>query len=362
MNPPTPGLLSILAEIVYYISLALPIGIGMTVAMLAIPESRGGVVTGRLRPALIPAAVVVGVAAASGFFNAVARATHTSILGALRPETIGQLITAPPSRGGTVGAGTIALAQVIGLALCVAGLVAMRRLRSRWVAAGVAASATVTAVLPSLPLSLSALKGFAHIGITIVHLLGALFWVGGLIALSIAGLLGRRRSAHEAAMRAADDWTQIWERFSLVALYAVGAVFVSGVWLSWIHVGTLGQLFTTPYGRALAVKLVLVLALLAAGAYNVRVLIPNIRAARCAGDSRSAFHLAAHHFPAVVSVEALVAVAVLAVVPFLHGSARAAAGWPAARAFDLTTFGAGVVLVTLTAAVLWLGNRTSARG
>lgn len=360
MTPSAPALLTIVSEVVYYLSLALPVGMGMTVATLAIPTSRGGVVAARLYGALLPAAVFIGLAAAWGFLTEVAQVAHTTVLGALQPEAIGQLLAAAPSRGSTVGVGAIAVAQLIGLGICVAGLVAMRRLRLRWIAVGVLVSAIVTAVLPSLPFSWSALPGIAHNGITIVHLVGALLWMGGLLVLPIAGMLTRGGSDDNATRaRAANDWTQIWERYSVVALYSVGAVVVSGTWLSWIHVGTVGQLFTTAYGRALAVKLVLVLALLAAGAYNVRVLIPHIRAARRAGDTRSVLRLAAHHFPIVVCLEAVIAVAVLAVVPFLRGSARTAAGWPAARPFDLTTFGAGVVLVMIVAAALWLGNRTS---
>lgn len=139
----------------------------------------------------------------------------------------------------------------------------------------------------------------------------------------------------------------------------MGAVFVSGIWLSWIHVGTIGQLVTTSYGRTLAIKLILVMALVIAGAYNVRVLLPRIRAARRAGDTRSVHVLAAQHFPVVVGIEAVIAIGVLFVVPFLRGSARTAAGWPAARSFDLTTFGVGIVLIAVTAVALWTANRAA---
>ena len=65
-----------------------------------------------------------------------------------------------------------------------------------------------------------------------------------------------------------------------MALVAAGAVVVSGVWLTWKHVGAPSQLWTTTYGRFLVVKLVLVVALVAAGAGNQFVLLPGIARAR----------------------------------------------------------------------------------
>ncbi|OMC28953.1 hypothetical protein A5740_19130 [Mycobacterium sp. GA-1841] len=196
--------------------------------------------------------------------------------------------------------------------------------------------------------------------LTAAHVIGALVWVGGLVVLSVAGLASRRGGPDGSEDDAARDWIQTWERFAVAALFSVGALIVSGTWLSWIHVGTVGQLFTTAYGRYLTVKLVLVLALLIAGAYNMRILIPKILSRQAGGDTRSALHLAVGHFPRVVLVEAVTAIGILVVVPFLRGSARSEAGWPGARAFDLTVFGTGVLLVALVAFALWAGTRTPA--
>ena len=147
----------------------------------------------------------------------------------------------------------------------------------------------------------------------------------------------------------------------MVALVAVSALVVSGTALMWSHVGTPRQLLTTPYGRFLAVKLVLVLCLLGAGAYNVRVLLPRIHVLQRDGDTRDVFLLAAQHFPSIVAVETLVSIGVLTVVPFLRGSARKQAGWPNAAPFDLGTLGTGVVFIALVAAIMWAGSRRSVR-
>jgi putative copper resistance protein D len=283
-------------------------------------------VAARLRGACVPAAALVVVAAT---LHALASHSRTD---------------------------TATVAQIVAAVLTAVALVAMAVRPQRPLAVGVLVLGTLTVLIPSLPLSGNA-ADLPRIVIPAAHLLAAMYWSGGLLTLAVAGLLGRRAVESDPDL-AAGDWAQVWARFSTVALFCVGTLIVSGAWLTWTHVGTVGQLFTTPYGRHLAIKLSLVALLLLAGAYNTRVLIPRIRAAHTAGDTGSALRLAAHHFPRVVAAEAVLAVAVLTVVPFLRGSARTQAGWPAARAFDLTTFGAGVVLVALVAAALWLGTRT----
>jgi putative copper export protein len=322
----SPGVVDVSIEVLYFLALAVPLGVGLTLAALAVPAAAGGVVAPRLRPLSLAAAVLVLVAAT------------------LHVLTAGS----PPD--------TLAVVQLVGFALTAAGLVALALRPSRPTGAAVLTLTTLTALIPELPTKADRLSDVVRSLLPAAHLLAALCWSGGLLTLAVAGLLARR---HEAPPdRSAADWAQIWSRFSTVAMVAVGTLVVTGSWLTWTHVGTVGQLLTTPYGRHLAIKLTLVLLLLLAGVYNVRVLIPRIRRARADGDTASVLHLAARHFPRVVAGEAVLAVAVLTVVPFLHGSARTQAGWPAARPFDLTTFGAGVLLVALVVAALWLGARS----
>lgn len=312
-------------EVVQRLAVSVPVGIGMTVAALAVPEENGGVVAKRVRALALPAAILVFVAALPAF--------PAADSGAAKIELIGLVLT--------------------GLAL-----VALRARASRSLAAGVAGISACTAFIPNAPVTFT-LNDVAHDLLTAAHVLGMQIWTGGLIVLALTGVLGRIRGPEPDTLRANEDWTQIWERFTLVAMCAVGVMIVSGTWLAWTHVGTAGQFVTTPYGRHLAVKLVFVLALVLAGAYNMRVLLPKIAEARRGGDHRSAFHLAVEHFPVVVLGEALLAIAILVMVTFLHGSARAQAGWPAARAFDLTVLGSGVVLTVLVAIALRAGRSRS---
>lgn len=316
--PPDPPPIEILTAVLSTLAASLPVAIGIAVAFLAV---RDGPVAARIRTLAVPAAVVVAGGAVLQFCTA-----------------------RTPSPG-----------QTAMFAAAVAGLVLLRWRPSPWLAAGTAVAGALGALVPVMPSSLAALPRAL---LTATHILGALIWVGGLIVLAAAGLLSRRDRGDAPA---AHDWARTWERFSVLALWCVGAMIVSGAWLAWTHVGSPAQLLTTPYGRHLSVKLVLVGALLAAGAYNTRVLLPRIRAAQAGGDTRAAVRIAVHHFPGVVAAEAAVAVAILAVVPFLRGSARTEAGGPAAGPFDLAVFGCGAVLVALTAAALWAGTRVPTR-
>ncbi|CAN5210498.1 hypothetical protein BH09ACT8_BH09ACT8_57890 [soil metagenome] len=356
---PVPTFVEVANEVGYYLSLSVSIAIGLTVAALAIPEAHGGVVARRVRALAMPVAVFVAVVAVLRFFGTAADTAHVGFLHAFSGEVILAALASPPSRGSALGSGVAALIALMLFAVVVVGLTSMRRSASRWLAGGVTAVATVAALVPTIPASLSPISASARNLLTAVHVLGALFWVGGLVVLATAGMMGRRDKSDDLYVaRAAADWNQIWERYSVVALYAVGALIVSGTWLAWSHVGSPVQLFTTSYGRYLAVKLLLVIALLVAGAYNMRVVMPKIRAAEHDHDIRRMFHLAVEHFPVVVVAESVVAFGILVIVPFLRGSARSEAGEASAGPFDLTVFGTGVALVALTAVALWAGTRT----
>jgi putative copper export protein len=330
--PPTPTFVETSAQVLYYLGLSTAFGIGMTVAALTIPQYRGGAIARRVRGFALPAVALVVITAVVHF------------------------AAAPGGRGGNDGERSVL--QAGGYVLVILGLVAMRLRGNRTAGAVVAVCAAVTVAVPELPTSVPTAARAATTVLTLAHVLGALTWVGGLVVLAAAGLIDRRR--HEPKDGRSEEWLHTWERFTVAALWAVGALIVSGAWLSWSHVGTPMQLFTTPYGRVLAVKLILVGLLLGAGAYNVRVLIPRIQAARRRGDDRAAFAVAVHHFPVVVAAECVVATAVLALVPFLHGSARSEAGGPTAGPFDFEVFGMGLVLTGVVATGLWLGTRPTA--
>ena len=136
-----------------------------------------------------------------------------------------------------------------------------------------------------------------------LHLLGAGVWVGGLLLL-VAGLvqvrdlpLVQRRVVYAAVI----------PRFSTLAIGSVIILIVTGFYASWLEVGNLTALVHTSYGQTLIVKLILILPLLALGAWNLLVLGPRMVRRQPAP----------RHFGRTVRAEALLVVAVLLVVGIL---------------------------------------------
>ncbi len=333
--PPTPSAAHVVAGALYYLGLSVAGGVGLLAAYLAPADP--GVILRRAFRLGIPVAAFVAVTAIANFAAAEPKTAKSGI------------------------ADHVAVIQLGAYLLLVLALIAMSRRSSRSAGGAVVVLAVLTALAPNVPFGALNANTVAKDVLTSVHIAGVLAWVGGLTVLAVVGLLTRTTNV-SATEQLSEDWSTIWSRYSTVALWAVGMIVVSGSWLAWTHVGSPVQLLTTPYGRYLAVKLVLVLGMLIGGGYNTRVLLPQIQSAREAGDRASLLAVAARHFPKVVVVEALLGVGVLFIVPFFAGSARAQAGWPSARAFDFTVFGTGAVLVALVALGLWAGTRrTSTR-
>ncbi len=96
-----------------------------------------------------------------------------------------------------------------------------------------------------------------------VHLIATALWAGGLSALWRAFYLGNHH------MNLPHDWTaRLVNRFSRLALVSVALLLITGLYQSWIHVGSLDVLKSTNYGNVLMLKLALFIAMLAVGALN----------------------------------------------------------------------------------------------
>jgi putative copper resistance protein D len=94
------------------------------------------------------------------------------------------------------------------------------------------------------------------------HLCAAGAWLGGLAPLAI--FLRRACVSSSLGERAAP----VLQRFSLLSLCCVSVLVVSGISNSWLLVGSIHALFTTPYGRLLFLKLTLFGILIGFGARN----------------------------------------------------------------------------------------------
>lgn len=102
-----------------------------------------------------------------------------------------------------------------------------------------------------------------------VHVLAAGFWIGTLFVLVTAGLsaLLRNESTRERRGVIAADMVN---GFSPLALTMGGVVVLFGVITAWRHLHILSNLWTTPYGITLIVKLVFVATVFVLGAWNWR--------------------------------------------------------------------------------------------
>jgi copper transport protein len=142
-----------------------------------------------------------------------------------------------------------------------------------------------------------------------IHLAAVVTWTGGLAHLLLT-LWALRRSGPGEAMRAA---AKLVPRFSVVGILGVGALVLSGIYQSWLLVGSQAALTETPYGQALLVKLALVVPLVVLGVINLIVLRSRLLPT---GNLRST-HTDLRPLRRTVAGETALAIAVLAVAGLL---------------------------------------------
>ncbi|MFI5666089.1 CopD family protein [Streptomyces sp. NPDC051704] len=241
---------------------------------------------------------------------------------ALSPARIRDFLRAPAGKDAWVAQGTIHLVQNIVLLLVSAVLIALFLPRARRHLNAIALTALPSSLAVTLIAAVPATAPknadkVLDLVFDQVHIVSGVVWIGGLAFL--AGLAASRRGLGE---NAGLPWADIWRRFSLVALVCVGAVLTSGLWLGWKHVGSISQLWTTTYGLFVLVKILLVLGMV--GRLG----------------------------------EVALGIAVLAVVPFLSGSARSEAGSPPAVSSG-SIFAVGALLVVTLAGSLYVTVKTS---
>ncbi|MFD9336848.1 CopD family protein [Streptomyces sp. NPDC060028] len=364
----TPPLWRVLTKAGYFLGLSGAIGATVTYVAsvrpaLRTPEGPGhddvNVIRRRTAGYLARAGVVLLIAGYFQLAGRVARAGKGTPFGdALAPGKMWDFLVAPAAKGAWVAQGTIYLVQNLALILAAATLIALFLPQARRHLNALALTAlpltlavTLIAAVPATAPKdadkvLDLLFGQAHI-------ISGVVWVGGLALLAVLAA-SRGRLGENAGVL----WADLWRRFALVALICVGAVITSGLWMSWKHVGAVSQLWTTTYGLFLLVKVLLVLGMVTAGAVNQFWLMPRVVKARRNDDTASLLHLTLRHFPKVVWGEVALGIAVLAVVPFLAGSARSEAGDPAAVSSG-SIFTAGAFLVLTLVASLYVTVRTS---
>ena len=115
--------------------------------------------------------------------------------------------------------------------------------------------------------------GPVHIVSDILHLVAAGAWVGALLplALVLGAALVRLDTSSIAIAR------EVVLRFSTLGVACVGTLVITGVFNSWVIVGSLTGLTSTAYGRLLLFKIALFFAMLSLAAINRLRLTPVIQ-------------------------------------------------------------------------------------
>ncbi|MET0684002.1 MAG: copper resistance protein CopC [Solirubrobacteraceae bacterium] len=114
----------------------------------------------------------------------------------------------------------------------------------------------------------------------VLHVLGASAWIGGIAALVVALPAATRALEPE---RRTPLLAATMGRFSTVALAGVAALLAGGILQSLLQLDAVDDLWDTAFGRAILVKIGIVLALLGLGALNRRRILPALDRAAAAG-------------------------------------------------------------------------------
>lgn len=138
-----------------------------------------------------------------------------------------------------------------------------------------------------------------HALVNVVHVGAGTTWAGGVVMLAFVIARRHRRGADLRAL-------QLAVRFSVVATVALVAAGIAGSVLTVVILNSVSDLWSTPWGRLLLLKLSLVGVGAFGGAYNYLVLIPGLEA-NPAGEPL------ARQFRTIVTIEA-VALALVALV------------------------------------------------
>jgi putative copper resistance protein D len=159
------------------------------------------------------------------------------------------------------------------------------------------------------------------IGVDFAHAVAASAWTGGLIGLSLVVLRGD--PPYSPPLLGA-----LARRFSRLAGGCVLTVALTGTSNAWAQLGALPTMWTSPYGRVLGVKLLVVATLVWLGAVNRYVIVPRLGSPRASsgfgarvfrvtrlailGRRGVARSVAPSRFSTYLAAEALIALAVFA--------------------------------------------------
>jgi copper transport protein len=149
-----------------------------------------------------------------------------------------------------------------------------------------------------------------------LHLLAAGFWVGGLFHLALT--LPKALADLKGPARL-DVLHRVIPLFTRLAIASTILIVLTGLYNSWMHVDRFGELWSTPYGETLLVKVLLVVPMLVLGGINTFIIHPRVRRLIENGedDPGAEGQNLEHNFARSVTVEAALGALVLLVASVL---------------------------------------------
>ena len=246
----------------------------------------------RLRRLLLGASALGVVCGFAGIVLQGATAGATSAWTALKPSVIsdvlgtrfGEVWSVRLLAFGVLGGATALLLRGVRRVQAPAGLQRVALGADGLAAPGPRRGALALAAIPAAYIAIApALGGHASVQqpvallfpLDVGHVLAMSVWIGGLVVLLFALPVATRalESADRTRLLAAS-----LIRFSPIALGCVVVLLVTGTIQAIEHIGAWGQLLHTGFGRAVLIKVGLILVLIGFGAVNRRRVIPRLRA------------------------------------------------------------------------------------
>ena len=183
--------------------------------------------------------------------------------------------------------GQISLVRLAAAALLAASLPMLKRAANpRPWGAGAVVLAIAVLIGPAWTGHAGATPGIAGefpLAADALHLLAAGAWLGGLPPLAmLLATAWRHKEPRWAAVTAIAV-----QRFSLLGVISVSTLLASGIANSWYEVGTLNNLFATPYGQLVVIKIGLFAAMIILACLNRFYLTPRLTTA---GTVRRLYH------------------------------------------------------------------------
>lgn len=184
-----------------------------------------------------------------------------------------------------------------------------------------------------------------------IHLLASTLWIGGLVQIVNVLSVGRRGDA----LLPTPDVSGLVNYFSNYARVCVSILVLTGLYASWLHVGSIDGLLTTQYGQALLVKLILFLPLVGLAAVNLMLTAQRLQAGEVVWVGRLRGLVSAE---ILLTVSVLVAVGVMtAIAPARNVLTNRAAAPPAPRPI-VATQTADDLNIQLQITPGWVGSNT----